>query len=229
MTDEKFVFVSDVKDKKRTARGSFNKVRGTGRKVKFPSDYMSEKERKAMNGAVKSYDLTNPMKYAEFCAMPEDLRREYILRLQRLYRAGDVAIGEMMGVSKTAILRQRTILGIGSLAKGGKPYPEWNNFVKHGSPREATPLKELVSPEVKAKLTEYEEKHPAASTEKTDSPNPMCAKFTPKPKEEVFRPFAVPMSGDIKLKGTAAMIGETLYLLTGGEKITCRISWEVGE
>lgn len=215
MTDEKYMFVSDVKDKKRVARGANAKVRGTGRRVNFPSDYMSEKERNAMNSDVKSFDLGQPMKWAEFCAMPDDLRREYIVRLQNLYRAGDVAIGQMMGVSKTVVLKQRGVLGIESVGRGAKPLPEWHNFVTHGTPREATPLGDLIPPEVKAKLDKYEEKHPPAVINKPY-----------KPKEEIFNPFALPISGDIRLKGTAATIGETLYLLTGGENITCRISWE---
>mgnify|MGYP001248187255 FL=1 len=45
MTDEKFVFVSDCADKKRTARGIHNKRThaGKGGKVIFPSDYLTRK------------------------------------------------------------------------------------------------------------------------------------------------------------------------------------------
>lgn len=216
MTDEKYIFLSEIGDKKRTARGSFNKVRGPGRKVMFPSDYMSEKERNAMNSAVTTYDLAKPMKWAEFCAMPDDLRRDYILRCQKVYRAGDAALGEMMGVSKTLLLKQRKMLGIESVGRGCKPLSEWKSFLKYGTPnREVCAVKDLIPPEVKAKLDKYEEKHPPAVIENAD-----------KPKQKTFRPFAVPVSGDIRLKGTAAMIGETLYLLTGGENISCRISWE---
>lgn len=215
MTDEKFVFVTDVKDKKRVARGANAKVRGTGRRVNFPSDYLTEREKKSMNSEVKSFDLKQPMKWAEFCSMPDDLRREYILRLQKLYGAGDVAMAEMMGVSQTAVFKQRKSLGIESVGRGKKPLPEWDSFVKYGTPREATPLGDLIPPEVKAKLDEYEEKHPPAVIQKPD-----------KPREETSKPFALPISGDIRLKGTAVMIGETLYLLTGGENISCRISWE---
>ena len=179
-----------------------------------------------MSGEVKNYDLKQPMKWAEYKTLPDDLRREYIMRLKNLYGATDTCMGEMLGVCRPAVHRERVRLGIPGAPKGSRPAPEWASFVKYGTPREATPLGDLIPPEVKAKLDKYEEKHPPAVIEKTDSPNPMCAEFTPKPKEEVFRPFAVPVSGDIRLRGTAAMIGETLYLLTGGENISCRISWE---
>lgn len=224
MTDEKFVLISEIKEKKNAARGSRNKVTRKGRRVKLPSDYMTEKERAKLNGEVKSFDLKQPMKWAEFCAMPDDLQKEYISRLQKLYRATDVAIGEMMGVSKASIYKKRMKFGLEGGEKGKKPHPEWDSFVKYGTPaRGSTPVRELVPAEIREKLisTPTEEKaNKPAIPEKTDSPTPI---------EEIFRPFAVPMSGDIKLKGTAAMIGETLYLLTGGEKITCRISWEIGE
>lgn len=62
MTDEKFVFTSDVADKKRTARGAHNKKAhaGKGGKVKFPADYMTKKELTAMSGEVKSYKMNSP-------------------------------------------------------------------------------------------------------------------------------------------------------------------------
>lgn len=161
MTDEKYIFLSEIGDKKRTARGSFNKVRGPGRKVMFPSDYMSEKERNAMNSAVTTYDLAKPMKWAEFCAMPDDLRRDYILRCQKVYRAGDAALGEMMGVSKTLLLKQRKMLGIESVGRGCAPLPEWESFLKYGTPtREASAVKDLIPPELREKLDRYEQEHP---------------------------------------------------------------------
>lgn len=205
MTDEKFVLISDIKDKKRTARGGFNKVRKKGGRVKLPSDYMTEKERAKLNGDVKSFDLKQPMKWAEFCAMPDDLQKEYISRLQKLYRATDVAIGEMMGVSKTSIHKARMRFGLEGGERGVRPLPEWDSFVKHGTPTEGKV----------AETAKAEEKPIEKPIEK------------PHPVERFSAPFAVPLSGDIRLKGSAAMIGETLFMLTNGKEISCRISWEV--
>lgn len=216
MTDEKYVFVSDVKEKKRTAHGAFNKVRGTGRRVNFPSDYLTEREKKSMNSEVKSFDLKQPMKWAEFCAMPEDLQREYIIRLRNLYSASLGKLSQMFGVHNTTVHHKLNALNIEKLPPGVRCSPEWDSFIKYGTPREATPLGDLIPPEVKAKLDKYEEKHPPAVIEKAD-----------KPKQETYLPFAVPVSGDIRLRGTAAKIGETLHLLAGDENISCRISWEI--
>lgn len=161
MTDEKFVLISEIKEKKNAARGSRNKVTRKGRRVKLPSDYMTEKEKKAMNGEVKSFDLKQPMKWAEFCAMPDDLQKEYISRLQKLYRATDVAIGEMMGVSKASIYKKRMKFGLEGGEKGRSPLPEWNSFVKYGTPaRGSTPIRELVPAEIREKLSDLEDKPP---------------------------------------------------------------------
>ena len=62
MTDERYTFITDVAEKKRTARGAFNKRthNGKGGKVRFPSDYLSNKERNEMNGKVREYRMNSP-------------------------------------------------------------------------------------------------------------------------------------------------------------------------
>lgn len=84
MTDEKFLFVTDCADKKRTARGVNNKRTHTGKggKVRFPSDNLTRKELNAMNGEVVSYKLNEPMTWAEFKALPDDIKKTYIKLLR---------------------------------------------------------------------------------------------------------------------------------------------------
>jgi len=55
LPDEQWVMIKDSIDKKNIARSSHNKRShcGKGGSVKFPSDYMTKKELKAMNGEVK--------------------------------------------------------------------------------------------------------------------------------------------------------------------------------
>ena len=87
MTDEKYSYIQDVKDKKVTARSARNKRthNGKGGSVKFPSDYMTKKEIKAMSGEVKSYRLNKPMTWQEFKAMPHDVQYGYIKLLKSKY------------------------------------------------------------------------------------------------------------------------------------------------
>lgn len=87
MNDEKYVFITDCAEKKRTARGIHNKRThaGKGGKVIFPSDYLTRKEREAMNGEIKTYALNRPMRWKEFKLLPDDVRREYIENLQKRF------------------------------------------------------------------------------------------------------------------------------------------------
>ena len=100
MTDEKYTFITDVAEKKRIARGAFNKRthNGKGGKVKFPSDYLSNKERNKMNGEIREYRMNSPITYAEFKKYPDDLKKKYVKRLRDMFDVSDTDIAAMMGV-----------------------------------------------------------------------------------------------------------------------------------
>ena len=101
MTDEKYTFITDVAEKKRTARGAFNKRthNGKGGKVRFPSDYLSNKERNEMNGEVREYRMNSPITYTEFKKYPDDLKKNYVKRLRDMFDVSDTDIAAMMGVN----------------------------------------------------------------------------------------------------------------------------------
>ena len=121
MTDEEYIFRTECAEKKRTARGSFNRLShaGKGGRVKMPSDYMTKKERDKMNGEVQSYNLNSPMKWAQFKRMPDDIKREYINSLIEKFDPQQIAIAEMLGVSTRTLSNLcREQLGI-SFERGG--------------------------------------------------------------------------------------------------------------
>lgn len=126
MTDEKYVFVTDVRDKKRTARGSFNKRThaGKGGAVKFPSDFLTRKELNAMNGEVKSYRLNDPMTWAEFKAMPDEIKISYISALRNKFGVPDSRIAKMMGTNVCSMSQMLTKLGISVKSRSGMK--EWD-------------------------------------------------------------------------------------------------------
>ena len=84
LPDEQYVMISDSIEKKNIARSSRCRKThcGKGGRVKFPSDYKTKKELKAMNGDVKTYNLNKPMSWTEFKALPEDLKITYIKKLR---------------------------------------------------------------------------------------------------------------------------------------------------
>ena len=101
MNDEKYVFITDCAEKKRTARGIHNKRThaGKGGKVIFPSDFLTRKDREAMNGEIKTYALNRPMRWKEFKLLPDDVRREYIENLQKRFDVQQKDLAAMFGDS----------------------------------------------------------------------------------------------------------------------------------
>lgn len=158
MTDEEFIFHEDSRDKKRTAYSANKKPVRNSRKCRFPSDYKTKKEINHMSGEVKSYNLSRPMKWAEFKQMPDDLRRQYILSLENKYNATPGGISAMLGVVTQTLRVERARLGLPPKPHGGraKAAPEWESFLKYGTPtREASAVKDLIPPELREKLGRY--------------------------------------------------------------------------
>ena len=114
MKDETFAFISDVKDKKITARSARNtrKHCGNGGKVRLPSDNLSKKELMKMSGECKSYRLNEPISWKEFMSMPDDIKVTYIKLIRNKFGCPDSKIGEMMGVNKDKVSRQFIKLGL---------------------------------------------------------------------------------------------------------------------
>lgn len=113
-------FDYDSMQKKRIARGAMNKVSHRG--CTLPHEHLTKKELKKMNGEVKKYNLTQPMAWAEFRAMPIDLQRKYIKMLQDGYHVSNAMLAEMFGIVPHSVERY--------LAKNDIPRLSKNEVVK---------------------------------------------------------------------------------------------------
>lgn len=120
MTDEEYIFRTECAEKKRTARGSFNRLShaGKGGRVKMPSDYMTKKERDKINGEVQSYALHRPMKWEHFKRMPDDLKHEYLSAIISKYNPQREALAEMFGITPNTLYVTCREVGI-SFQNGG--------------------------------------------------------------------------------------------------------------
>lgn len=100
MSDEKYEYIEDVKDKAFTARSARNKKGHTGKggAVRTASDFMTKKQLDALNGECKTYRLGAPMSWDEFSKMPDDLKAMYIKNLRKKFNVPDTEIADMMGV-----------------------------------------------------------------------------------------------------------------------------------
>ena len=221
MTDEKFTFIEDLRDKKRTATGAHHKRThcGKGGAVKFPSDFMTKKELRAMNGEVKSYKLNEPMTWAEFKAMPDDIKVAYIKALRGKYNVSDSKIFEMMGVSQAAGQREIVRLGIAlGKCRGGRVkwdkegWCAWLNGV----------------PKIEKCVAESEntiemcDEESEDSAEKCESPSAdlKFAKFE-------YPAMVAPRCGTMHFEGSAREALTTVSLMLGDENVHLCVTWEV--
>lgn len=100
LSDEMQDFYDDCRDKKITARSAKNRrgKRSKSGPAKFSTDYLTQKQLRAMNGEVATYRLGAPMKWDEFNNMPDDLKAMYIKKLRKQYNVPDEVLAYSMGV-----------------------------------------------------------------------------------------------------------------------------------
>ena len=132
LPDEQYVMISDSIEKKKIAHSSHNRKThcGKGGRVKFPSDYLSKKELKAMNGDVKSYSLNRPMTWKEFRIMPQDLQIMYIKKLRNEFGVPDIVLGKAMGICKSSFSKAMRDLNLSLGKSAGATSKQWLNSEK---------------------------------------------------------------------------------------------------
>lgn len=119
---------------KKLARNAYNHVNYRRGKMKLPHEFLTKKEREALNGEVKVYNLRSPMSRAALLGMSVDLQKEYLEWLQQTFRATDGQIAGMFGCSDATVRLDRIRLGVLSLGRGNQNRRDkgameaWNNW-----------------------------------------------------------------------------------------------------
>lgn len=113
-TDEQYEMIKDSREKKSIAASAFKQKThcGKGGRVKFPSDYLSKKELKAMNGECKSYRMNDAISWSEFVEWPNEHKVAYIKRIREKFGVSDQYIAEMFGVATNMFLMYLKELGL---------------------------------------------------------------------------------------------------------------------
>jgi hypothetical protein len=222
MNDEKYLFISDSRDKKNVARSARNKRShcGRGGRVRLPSDYMTKKELNAMNGECKTYRLNEPMSWAEFSAMPDEHKITYIKLIRNKWNAPGSYISKMMGTNPCSYSNEVNRLGLGE-GKGSRGKDtKWDKdgflMWATGVPTEKVALpvaEEDETPVVEEVVEEFEG---AAEEVKTLHIPPVA-------------PYAscVPKSGTLSFEGNIDEVANTIRVLLCGEKVKLSVRWEV--
>lgn len=128
-------FDYDVRCKKQIARSAPHRVRSPkSSRCPLPSDHLTAAQWRRMNGPVVSVNLNVPITYDEFKALPDHLRREYVLSLLS-HGAGVSDMAEMFGVSRNTMstLIATKIPGVAKTLKPGRKSKQarkaWSEFL----------------------------------------------------------------------------------------------------
>ena len=116
MTD----FDYDAKQKKDIARSAARRKCGSkSKRCTLPSDHLTDAQKRKLNGPVESVKLDQPMKWNQFKALPDSLKKEYLVRLIQDYGANAGMLGRMFGVTSNTVLVVERKLGIPTAPHGG--------------------------------------------------------------------------------------------------------------
>lgn len=206
MNDEKYVYEQDVRQKASTARSARKRRThaGKGGTVKFPSDFMTKKELQSMNGEVKSWRLNEPMSWAEFKSMPDDIRVVYIKALRSKYGVSDSKLAEMFGAKQVTASKEmrRLGLGLGRAAIKVKPFDSEGWFAFCNGIK-------IEKKQAESDSTVMEE------TEQSNEPEPNHTEN------------AIPCTGSLTFEGTAESALKFVCGLLGGANVRISVSWEL--
>lgn len=133
MTDEEYEYTQDCKEKKITARSARHMRTHNGKSgaVKLPSDYLSKKELRNMNGPVESYRMNDPMTWEQFKKLPDDLKVTYVKALREKYKVPDSALAEAMGISTQVFGKWMRCYGLGTGKGSGAAGRHWYGTYEH--------------------------------------------------------------------------------------------------
>ena len=108
-------FEYEVRQKKQLSRNAIYKKGGSkSKKCSLPSDHMTKAEWKRRNGKVEGYSLNKPLTFKEWSAMPDDIQKEYWVKLrERFYNIANSRIRrDMLHTSEPTLNNELERLGL---------------------------------------------------------------------------------------------------------------------
>ena len=231
LPDEQWAMIEDSIEKKNIARSSRSKRTHCGKRggVKFPSDFMSKKELKAMNGEVKSYKMHDPMSWKEFLALPDDLKKEYIKYIRERFKATDTALADAFGVSLSHFCKLNKKLGLSSgrshsaigkrwyKSEERQVFEKWWYGDKYEDLTETNGERSSDSTNVYEKHTEYPDVGDYLDFGKLVTSHNVC------------NPDVTPVSGNLSFDCEADSAFELVKNFLGSKKVHLYIEWTVKE
>lgn len=101
MTDERYTFNETVSERSKMKRGAAHRKNGSkSKKCTMPSDHLTAKEKKKLNGECRMIKMNRPYKdWKQFKKLSESVKYSYISGLIEDYGARACDICEMFGIS----------------------------------------------------------------------------------------------------------------------------------
>lgn len=133
MTDERYVYQQDIREKKTIGRSAFAKRTGSKtRYVGLPSDHLTEAQKKRRNGPVRTYNINKCIhSWAVFKSMPSDLKATYMRNCLNTYGARAPQVAEVFEINPVTLRKHLIDSGIAIGGRGGRYTlsPDWDKFV----------------------------------------------------------------------------------------------------
>jgi len=99
-------FEYDILQKKRLARSAqHRKGKRGGQTCRMMTDHLTDKQWKELNGKVMSYNMNEPMTWAEFKSASIHIQAEYLQHLIANFKVNSSSLAQMFGVTPAAVRR----------------------------------------------------------------------------------------------------------------------------
>lgn len=132
MTDERFVFQQDVRERSKMKTGAFHKKNGCkSKKCTLPSDRLTASQKKKLNGECMSIKMNEPYhNWKDFKRLSIDMQRNYISNLVVEHQARSKDIAEMFNISPTTFSQYCIKFSPRIKFNGGRVMDEkWLDFI----------------------------------------------------------------------------------------------------
>lgn len=202
MTDERYVYVQDLKEKNSTKSGAYHKRSGKkSRYVGLPSDHLTAAQLKRRNGPVETVKLNTPMTWAELKQLTPTLQFLYLDECVTRYKARRKDLVAMLCISQSGWNKfVPTLPGKLDFGTCGghrrKPAPEWLAFI---SPKSAPEIQSPVEAEAPAEI-----------------PAPAIPVVLDHP-VLIAKPEVNPYRVTLEMNGTLSQLSDLIAVLTDGQ------------
>lgn len=197
MTDEKYVFIKDSAEKKRNARGYYQKNRTGKGRVRFPDDNLTRKEKAGLSKDLGTYKMGEPVYWKEFRTWPAEFQKEYFEKLDERFNVGSPKIAKMMGCGQTTIAELRKKLGCNRSVDAKKPTLAEINEFEHwirtfrGVDISETPYETKKVVEKPSQIEKFEARYKKGDSNEPPE-NKLATEYTaptPKPRLDIVDPM----------------------------------------